>query len=88
MEFLIKYQFLLPIGQFILSVLTLVFIMAVKFNDLKHLQKDFEEFKNEDFKKLDNKVEKYGKRTYNLAQRTARLEGKVINGKATSKKKK
>ena len=56
-----------------LTAINCIVLFTMKFNDLRHLEKDVSELKG-DFKH-------YVKKLYSLAQRIARLEG--INSKNT-----
>jgi len=53
------------------AVLSIVILVSVKFNDLKHLELDFKELK----KKVNSIIEKLD----SLSQRVSRLEGKHDN---------
>jgi len=53
------------------AVLSIVILVSVKFNDLKHLELDFKELK----KKVNSIIEKLDL----LSQRVSRLEGKHDN---------
>jgi len=57
----------------VIAIVNLIVLISIKFNDLRHLEKDVSELKT-DFKH-------YVKKLYSLAQRVAKIEGK-LNGKS------
>ena len=52
-----------------ISLVNVIVLISIKFNDLRHLEKNVKEMK-EDFKC-------YIKKLYNLAQRIAKIEGTI-----------
>lgn len=63
------WRFYLFLFIVLTSIINLIIMLSVKFNDMKHISEDVKELK------LD--LKSYIKKLYSLAQRVARLEGKT-----------